>query len=140
MILSYPREKFIFDSLPSEPFDLGAHGKRVPNLCDGIYSRTTWQRANNLVSDPPEARLERLHAIRREERVDHRPKRSVLRLVQGVGHHSMNGYSRGKRGRVIRRSDYIGMPKERNTTRRLGHWARCTHSIIGTALIRKHLF
>jgi hypothetical protein len=140
MVLSHPRKKFVFDSLPPQPVSLCTHGKRVPDFSDRIHGRTTRQRTDDIVSDSPDPRFERFHSIGREERVDRRPKRSVLRLVQGVGHHSMDGYSRGKRGRVVRRSDNIGMPKERDTTGRLGHWACSPHPIIGTALIRQHRF
>ena len=109
MVLSHPLDKFVFDALPPQPADLGAHGKRVPDLGDRIHGRAKRKRANHLVSDPLDARLERSHALGREERVERSPKRGVLRLVQGVGYHAMGGYSRGERGRVGRRRDHVGM-------------------------------
>jgi len=109
MVFSHPCEELIFDALPPQPVGLCAHSKRVPDLGDRIHDGTTRQGTNDLVSDSPDTRLEPCHALGREERVDGGPKSGVLRLVQGVGHHAMGGYSRGERNRVGRRSNHVGM-------------------------------
>jgi hypothetical protein len=93
MVVSHPCEKFVFDALPTQPIGLCAHGKRVPDRSDRIHRDTARQSANDFARDSSGARLKRLHALGSEERIDCRPKRGVLRLVQGVGHHAMGGYS-----------------------------------------------
>lgn len=89
MVVSHPCEKFVFDALPPQPFGLSTHGKRIPDLANRIHDGATRQRANDFVSDSPDTRLEFSHALRREERINGRPKCRVFWRVQGVGHLAM---------------------------------------------------
>ncbi len=88
MVGAHPRQQLVLDSLPSQPIGLRAHRERIADLGDRIDCRITRQRADDLVRDSADVGLELGHAPAREEWIDDRAKRRVLRRVERVGHHA----------------------------------------------------
>ena len=119
----------------SPPVDgLRAHRKRIPNLGDGVGGDAPGDRTQDLVGDGPEARFERSHALRREERIDD-ARNAVCSGGSGLLSTWRWGDADDDAAGIVAAAITSGVSEQRDPARRTGHWTRGPVMVVDRALI-----